>query len=75
MHTCKEHLNTKLGISHYEHHVWSADSWTKHIHTHHPDFPLFMEMKLECAMPEESEEVLAVLTASQNPSEAPITST
>ena len=28
-------------------------------------------MKLECAMPKESEEVLADLTASQIPSEAP----
>ena len=31
---------------------------------------MFLEMKLECAMPEESQEVLAILTASQIPIDA-----
>ena len=55
--TCKEHLNTMLGCPHCEHCVWSTGAWAKHIQTHHTGFPLFMEMKLECVTPKESEEI------------------
>ena len=63
-HIHKEHLHSMLGCPHCEHCVWPTDAWAKHIHTHHPCFPMFVEVKLECVTPEESEEVLAVLTAS-----------
>ena len=36
--------------------------------------PLLMEMKQECVVPKESEEVFAVLAASQIPSDDPSTS-
>ena len=56
-----------LGCPHCEHHVWSTDAWTKQMCTHHPSLPMFVEVKLECVTPEESMEVMAVLTASQIP--------
>ena len=62
-----------LGWPHCEHHVWSTDAWAKHICTCHPSFPMFVEVKLECVMPEESEEVLTVLAASKIPLDAPST--
>ena len=64
-----------LGCPHCEHKVWSTDVWAKHIYTHHPGLPMFVEMKLECVTPEESEEVLAVMASSQMPSDVPSTST
>ena len=73
-HFCKEHLHVMLGCPLYEHWIWSTDVWAKHICTHHPGLPIFVEIKLECAIPEESKEVLVVLTASQIPSDVPSTS-
>ena len=60
-----------LGCSHCEHHVWSTDAWAKHICMHHSGLPMFVEENLECAIPEESEEVLVVLNSSQTPSDVP----
>ena len=54
-----------LGCPHCEHQVWSTDAWTKHIHTHYPGLPMLVEVKMGCVTPEESEEVLAILSASQ----------
>ena len=64
-----------MGCPHCEHHVWSTDAWTKHIHTHHPGLLIFVEMKSEDASHEESEEVLVVLASSQTQLDAPFTST
>ena len=60
-----------LRCPHCEHCIWSTDSWAKHIHTHHASFPTFVEMKLECLMPKDSQKVLAALAASQVPPDIP----
>ena len=64
-----------FGCPHCKHWVWSTDASAKHIHTHHPGFPMFVKVKLKCVMPKESEEFLTVLTASEIPSDVPSTST
>ena len=56
-----------LGCTHCDHHMWSTDAWAKHVHTHHPKLPSFIEMKLEPVTPVESSEVLGVLATSQGP--------
>ena len=53
-HTPKTHLNIMLGCPHCDHHVWSTNAWVKHVHTHHPELPMFIEMKLEYVSPSES---------------------
>ena len=60
-HTHKEHLNTMLGHLHCNHHVWSTDAWVKHVHNHHSELPMFLELKLEQVSPAESTEVLEAL--------------
>ena len=45
-HPQNEHLNTMLGCPHCDHHVWSTDAWVKHVHTHHPELPMFIEMEV-----------------------------
>ena len=47
-----------LGCSYCDHYVWSTDAWVKHVHTYHPELPIFIEMKLESVTPAESAEVL-----------------
>ena len=54
-----------LGHPHCDHHVWYTDAWVKHVCTHHPELPMFIEMKLEHVTPAESAEVLEVLASSQ----------
>ena len=38
-----------------------------HVHTHYPELPMFIEMKLEPVTPAESAEVLEALATSQGP--------
>ena len=65
-HTCKEHLNTMLGCSHCDHHVWSTHAWVKLVCNHHSELPMFLEMKLQPVSPAESTEVLEALGMSQD---------
>ena len=71
-HTRQEHLKTMLGHPHCDPHMWSTDVWIRHIHTHYPRLPTFIEMKLKHVTPEESAEVLEVLATSQGPLETSV---
>ena len=66
-HTGKTHLNIMLGCPHCDHHVWSTNAWVKHVCTHHPEIPMFIEMKSEHVSPSESVEVLETLATQQDP--------
>ena len=46
-HIHKEHLHIMLECPYCEHRVQATDAWVKHICTHHPGLPMFVEMKLE----------------------------
>ena len=65
-HIHKEHLNTMLGCPHCNHHVWSTNTWVKHVKHHHPELPMFLELKLEHVSSVESAEVLETISVPQD---------